>query len=189
MARKPTEILELDAQELEPLLQRLESGTLDAEDYPTICALIKAYMYLLDKLEDKNTTLARLRKILFGSSSEKTEAVIGKPDEAPSGDAAQDHPSASSGQPEGESSTPDEGDPVKQKKPGHGRNGADAYTGAQKVQVPHESLKPGDPSPRGWRRNAGHSKCLSLAVTLKGKGVCHGKEANPQEASCAPQLQ
>jgi hypothetical protein len=110
MARKPTEILELDAQELEPLLQRLESGMLDTEDYPTICALIKAYMYLLDKLEDKNTTLARLRKILFGSSSEKTETVIGKP--APSPDAVQDNPCC--GQPQGENRPPDKGDPVKE---------------------------------------------------------------------------
>ena len=31
---------------------------------------------------------------------------------------------------------------------GHGRNGADAYTGAEKIEVPHESLQPGDPCPK-----------------------------------------
>ena len=30
---------------------------------------------------------------------------------------------------------------------GHGRNGADAYTGAEKIEVPHQSLQPGDPCP------------------------------------------
>jgi hypothetical protein len=193
MARNSPEILDLDAQELEPLLQRLESGTLDTEDYPTICALIKAYMYLLDKLEDKNTTLARLRKILFGSSSEKTQAVIGKPDEAPSGDAAQDHPSgdgvednpsASSGQPEGESKTPDEGDPVKQKKPGHGRNGADAYTGAQKVQVPHESLKAGDPCPEPECAGTVYGSAPSVIVRISGRAPLDAKVYELQRLRC-----
>ena len=30
----------------------------------------------------------------------------------------------------------------------HGRNGADAYTGAEKIEVRHESLQPGDPCPK-----------------------------------------
>jgi transposase len=32
-------------------------------------------------------------------------------------------------------------------KPGHGRNGAEAYRGAERIQVPHASLKPGDHCP------------------------------------------
>lgn len=31
---------------------------------------------------------------------------------------------------------------------GHGRNGADAYIGAEKIVVSHESLQPGDPCPK-----------------------------------------
>ncbi|OHB68241.1 MAG: hypothetical protein A2V70_12930 [Planctomycetes bacterium RBG_13_63_9] len=31
---------------------------------------------------------------------------------------------------------------------GHGRNGADAYTGAEKIEARHESLVPGDPCPK-----------------------------------------
>ena len=30
---------------------------------------------------------------------------------------------------------------------GHGRNGANAYTAAEKIEVPHPSLQPGDPCP------------------------------------------
>jgi transposase len=37
--------------------------------------------------------------------------------------------------------------PASEKKPGHGRNGASAYTGAQKVTVPHPELHSGDPCP------------------------------------------
>jgi transposase len=37
--------------------------------------------------------------------------------------------------------------PSCEKKPGHGRNGASSYTGAQKVAVPHPELHAGDPCP------------------------------------------
>ena len=37
--------------------------------------------------------------------------------------------------------------PPSEKKPGHGRNGASCYTGAQKVTVPHAQLHAGDPCP------------------------------------------
>src|SRR6476660_4803827 len=30
---------------------------------------------------------------------------------------------------------------------GHGRNGASAFTGAERISVPHAHLKPGDPCP------------------------------------------
>ena len=37
--------------------------------------------------------------------------------------------------------------PPAEKKPGHGRNGACSYAGAQKVAVPHPQLHAGDPCP------------------------------------------
>jgi hypothetical protein len=39
-----------------------------------------------------------------------------------------------------------------------------------------------------WRRIAGHSKCLNLAVTLQHKGVCDGKEVGWQEWPWAAQI-
>ena len=55
-------------------------------------------------------------------STEKTKAVLGQPETpAPKNDA----------------------EPV----PGHGRNGAWSYTGANKVAVEHPTMKPGDPCP------------------------------------------
>jgi hypothetical protein len=37
------------------------------------------------------------------------------------------------------------------KKPGHGRNGVDAYQGAARVEVAHEKLKVGDFCPECWK--------------------------------------
>ena len=44
--------------------------------------------------------------------------------------------------------TEDRKTPQNTPRKGHGRNGADAYTGAEKIEVPHESLQPGDPCPK-----------------------------------------
>ena len=40
-----------------------------------------------------------------------------------------------------------------------------------------------------WRRFAGHSKCLNLAVTLKRKGVCDVQKIDWEEWPCAAQIQ
>jgi hypothetical protein len=49
-------------------------------------------------------------------------------------------------QPDPPSPETDSGSPA-EKTPGHGRNGASSYTGAQKVAVPHPELHPGDSCP------------------------------------------
>jgi hypothetical protein len=97
---------------------------------------------LTELLKDKNTSLARLRKLLFGSQTEKTNAVVGggKDSQSPPPQAV----AASAPEMEPVSSTDAEKSPPK----GHGRNGADAYTGAEKVVVRYESLQPGDPCPK-----------------------------------------
>ena len=51
--------------------------------------------------------------------------------------------------PESENASSSEKNPTEKKppQPGHGRNGAAAFTGAQKVAIPHPSLKTGDACP------------------------------------------
>jgi hypothetical protein len=73
---KPT-IVELDMDKREEILRRLEAKELDAEDYETIKAVIGAYVHLFQLVGDKETTIRRLRQILFGAKTEKTSAVIG----------------------------------------------------------------------------------------------------------------
>ena len=54
-----------------------------AEDYETIRTVIESYVGLYFAVGDKNTTIARLRKMLFGAKTEKTAAVLGKAAERP----------------------------------------------------------------------------------------------------------
>ena len=154
------EIIELDVARLEALLRRAEDASLPAEDLQMIRTICESYLYLTDLIDQKSTTIARLRKLLFGSRTEKTAAVTGR-----GGDTAASGPSGAAGAAEGEQPPPSgvegssaegqnaEGQnaaaeqPSSSRRPGHGRNGAEDYPGAQRVVVSHESLQPGDTCP------------------------------------------
>ena len=58
---KPT-IVELDRDELEEILRRVDAQELQADDYETIHALIESYVGLTLAVGDKNATIARLRQ-------------------------------------------------------------------------------------------------------------------------------
>jgi transposase len=159
---KPT-IVELSMDKLEEILRRLEAKELGADDYETIKAVIGAYVCLVNVVGDKDTTIRRLRQMLFGLKTEKTSAVIGglKGGESASAslEAAGESPGGTiqgmvaEASPKAGAETHTENDSqasgeAPQGPPGHGRNGADAYTGAEKIEVRHESLQPGDPCPK-----------------------------------------
>ena len=136
---------------LEEILRRVEAKELHADDYETIRTVIESYVGLFSLVGDKNTTIARLRKMLFGASTEKTAAVIGdtKDSQPPLTQDAAAGPAASTAGNGETASVPatDGGNATETRRKGHGRNGADAYSGAEKIEVPHESLQPGDPCP------------------------------------------
>jgi hypothetical protein len=76
MPTKPT-IMEMDTDKLEDALRRAEAA-LNEEDYSLLKAVVESYAYIAELVGDKNTTIQRLRKMLFGASTEKTAAVIGE---------------------------------------------------------------------------------------------------------------
>jgi transposase len=142
MAGKIPEIIELDTHRLEELLRRAEEQAFDATDYQTIRVLVESYAYLTSMLGDKNTTIARLRKLLFGASNEKTEKVLGDEKDSAAPNAT------TTGDGRGDSRDPhDNGATDEASSPGHGRYGADDYPGANQVEVTHHTLSPGDDCP------------------------------------------
>jgi len=138
------QVVELSFDELMAIMERLETEELKDGDCKTLAKVVLAYCQLLETLRNKDHSLARLRKLLFGARTEKTENVLPKePDPAPdpaSNDQQEDPEGDDSDNPAGEESS-------KGNRKGHGRNGAEDYPGAEKVSVPHESLQPGDPCP------------------------------------------
>ena len=76
MKRTEPKVIELSVEQVQEILQRLAPVTND-KDYETIRGVFESYAYLTDLLGKKSTTIGRLRKMLFGASTEKTSAVIG----------------------------------------------------------------------------------------------------------------
>lgn len=159
MIQAKATIVELDMGELEEILRRIEAKELRADDYDKIRALIESYVSLFLAVGDKNTTIRRLRQMLFGAKTEKTSTVLGRHSKDRRGSEKESAASSASGDP---ASSGEGGDakaasetnaaaeaPSDSPTPsrGHGRNGAADYTGAEKVNVPHPSLVPGDPCP------------------------------------------
>jgi hypothetical protein len=116
-------------------------------------------------VEDKNTSIRRLRQLFFGKRTEKTKTLVenGAAKSAPPPEAIPSTPRRDAGLSEG---GPDQGqaEQTERARPvakGHGRNGADAYRGAERSDVPHPSLKAG----------AGCPTCGEGIVYAKAPGV------------------
>ena len=135
-SRTAPDIIELDAEQLDALVLRVEAGELAPGDIETLIAALKSYVYVTQLIDQKSTSIARLRKLLFGAETEKTAAVTGRAAEStsPGGPAA------------GSGDAPAATKP-RDKSKGHGRNGAEDYPGAKRVEVSHEALNAGDPCP------------------------------------------
>jgi len=118
--RKAPEITTLTAGQLEALMASLQP-LLPAALYDQTAGLLRTLQWLMESIQKKNLTLARLHRWIFGASTEKTGSIFPK---APAADA-----------------------PVKARRKGHGRNGVGQYTGARRVPVPHPSLRAGDACP------------------------------------------
>jgi transposase len=144
--RTSPEIIELDGTRLDEVLGRVEQA-LDAPDAALIRAVFRSYVYVTDLVEDKNTSIRRLRQLFFGARTEKTAAVVGGPGETteavPKRDPAAD---TASTRPDPDTDPSKESDPAPPTK-GHGRHRADAYRGAERINVLHPSLQAGDPCP------------------------------------------
>src|SRR4051812_5113888 len=154
--RDAMELVDVDSGRLEEVLRRVEQ-LLDENDAELIRAVFESYAYVTDLVEDKNTTIRRLRQLFFGSRTEKTEAVLGPKTETSRVAASPDVPAGiESANDEGTADVSGEAAVSK----GHGRNGAEAYRGAERINVTHPSLRAGDACP------ACGEGCPAVLVTI-----------------------
>jgi len=166
-------IVALHRDRLEALLRRAEAA-LNEEDYELIKALAESYAYLTGLVEDKGTTIQRLRKLLFGSSTEKTRGVIPHTEEET---AAAETPADLS------EPADQEAESAAQRK-GHGRNGADAYAGAEKTQVAHASLHAGDACPDCTKGKVYEMARPAVLIRITGQAPLHARVYELQRFRC-----
>ncbi len=110
--------MDIKQDELDALLERVRSNELQDGDYELIKALVETVAYLNTLSNEKAASIKRLLKMVFGDKTEKKKT-----------------------------SNPQNRPKRKKKKKGHGKNGANAYKGAKKIKICHQSLKSGNDCP------------------------------------------
>jgi transposase len=126
----------VDMAEVQQVLARLR-GVVTEKEHELLDRLVRSYAYLTELLAKKETTLAKLRRIIFGPRSEKTSKVLRGEPKAQSQAAGADGPRGAAAGAKTQAKV------VK----GHGRNGAAQYPGAEKIAVAHPTLITGQPCP------------------------------------------
>jgi hypothetical protein len=121
-------IVELSAVQLEALLAELREK-LPPATYQLLENLLRTLQWVLQTLEEKTTSIGRLKRWLFGAKTEKTAAVLAQ--------------AAVTSLPAGDSLSA----PPNPKHRGHGRAAAGSYTGAQRIRVAHPGLTVGGACP------------------------------------------
>jgi transposase len=159
--------LEISAEELEGLLERAREALGEA-GYQKLKAVIHTLSYVTELLETREATLASLRRLLCRARSEKTEAVLEQ-----------------AGIPHRPTSKEPTTDADSEKRvPGHGRNGARAYPGAQRIAVPHTSLQRGDRCPECQRGKVYPVQEPGWLVRLRGQAPIAATVYELQKLRC-----
>jgi transposase len=148
------EVIEVNLPEWQALLERARQEPLDEEGYEKLQAALRAFRLLTDMIGEKDTTIRRLRAVLGKPSTEKTSKVLEQAGLEPP---AKSHPSPGG-----------KGSPSAKAKPGHGRNGAAAYQGAERIKISHASLQPGDHCPECLKGKVYARKEPALRIRVVG---------------------
>jgi transposase len=148
--KAPPDEVKLSREEAQALIERLQANTLTGEDRGLLVKLIQLYFWFTFALRETQISLGRLKRALFGEGQRPSplptggEAVAGA--DAGSTAAGGATPATGSTAPmEDPADTPAPAPSAR--RPGHGRRGADAYPGAERVVCRHETLAAGQRCP------------------------------------------
>ncbi len=163
---------EVSISELEAIIERAQKQPLSEQEGQMLLSVSQTLQYLTNELDKKRVSIARLKKLLFGDTTEKLDNLT----DNDSGDDPKNDPSQNPDQPDDENK--------KKKTKGHGRNGADAYTGAEIVKVSHETLKPGDACPDCVKGTVYECKIPGRIIRVTGQAPLTAKVFELQKLRC-----
>ena len=143
----PPDDVKLSREEGEALMERIRASSLASDDRGLLVKLIQLYFWLAFALRETTISLGRLKGALFGEGRRPPPPTGGS--EAVTGMDAGSMPAAGGATPATGSPAPTEGPaaaPAARRR-GHGRQGAEACPGAERVVCRHETLAAGQRCP------------------------------------------
>jgi len=159
--KKPQQI-EMSEAEAGELLQRLEAGELDAKDYELLAAVLKGWLWLSGVVRHHRISIKELKKLIFGARTEKTQTVL---------------------KPKGSEKADGKNDAPKKKRKGHGRKGADAYTGAERTCLRCTEVRPGERCPKCGRGKV-YPALPSQIVCIRGQAPVQARIYERERLRC-----
>ena len=187
MKGKKPQRLDLTREELRQLLEHARPA-LSEQEYQRLEAALDTLVYLMQLLKNKNTTIGRLRRLLFGASSEQTaevlkaiaKAVVGANSSCTDSGGRQTQPPSAVGT----AQEPLAGANAAQRPAqGHGRNGAHDYPGANTVSVAHPQLQAGQVCPQ-CRRGKLYPSAPGVLVRVVGQAPLAATVYEIQKLRC-----
>jgi transposase len=134
--------------EIENLIEQIRKTNLEPGTKEKIERLLRTVLTLVELLQRKNTSIKKLRQMIFGKRTERhqTKKTEGREKEGESEKSDDGQPKASGDQDARAERLASESKD-KPKRKGHGRRAASDYSGARIVKCRHECLKIGDDCP------------------------------------------
>jgi hypothetical protein len=123
----PVPQLDVRMDDLRRLVERTRQTTLTDDEYATLKAAVETLGYVADLLEQKGTSIANLRQLLFGATTENARQVLAQA-------GLVDATTATA--PLANEPSQDAHLPRDRRASGHGRHGAEAYAGGRR-SCPH----------------------------------------------------
>ena len=133
--RPPFKRQELHHDALRTIIERASSTPLSDTEKEQLLAAVDTLAFLTQELEKKGTTITRLRKMVFGPTSEKSKDVVDEPKEQ---EGKEEEASSTSSDQKKKSKEKK----AKKKRKGHGRHGVEDYPEAEHIAVAHPTLQP-----------------------------------------------
>jgi hypothetical protein len=137
-----------DPAEIERLIERLRQSNLEQRDLELVERLLQTMLSLVRLLQQKNGSLKRLKRLIFGPDSDRRIGTGSDSASSPE-DKKRDSQTDSNPQPgpDASSQTLQLSSNQKSKRRGHGRMASSVYTDAKIVICPHPTLKASDSCP------------------------------------------
>lgn len=140
---------EVDVTALKTIVARTAIGPLTQDDRALLGAAVETLAEVTAELEQQGVSIRRLRHLLFGASTEKTDKVLaGRAGQAESDEDGGAGAAGATREDRGRGG-PTERTP----RQGHGRNGTDTLRAAERIVIPHDALRHGDRCPGCGRGN------------------------------------
>ena len=171
--------IDLSPEQMDALVERVAAGTLIEGDFEIIKAMAETIHVLSQSVDEKAASIKRLLRMLFGSPTEKAKNVLKNVDKEESGSEASERSSG-----DAKDDPVDNEDKPDKRKKGHGRNGVAAYTGADKILVPHADLKSGDRCPDCIKGKVYRLKVPKVVVRIVGKAPVTARVYELEKLRC-----